>query len=267
MNELEKEIELYLDGSMSSEQRLVFEEKMSKNPQLQKDVVTYTEMYTIYNENDWNLQNTTKNQQITDYESFLMSEQGNAVAKSIKNAEEMYFETQSSSKTRQWLVYIGSIAAIFIIGFFIATRLNTGIDHNALYADYKNWENLPSLTVRDTNTILAEGEQLFREQQYEEALALFTKFNANDTTKLNTQVLIYMGVTQLELSAYNDALQTFEELKNTNTLDAPKANWFIALTYLKMNSTQKAKDVLKIITNDSNNYNYKKAKSLLRALE
>lgn len=269
MNDLEKEIESYLNREMTPEQRFAFEKKINTDPQLQKDINTYSEMHAFYDDADWNLADVaTKNKTTIGYEAFLTGEKGKSIADSIKNAENQYFKNKSSSGPKLlWIRYAAAIAAILVIAFLVISQFDTHINSKDLYASYKNWDELPSLTLRDGNTELATAEKLFRQQKYAEALEVFTTYQSKNTKELNPQVLIYTGIAQLELNQYKAALHSFEQLLQSNTLDAPKAQWYLALTYLKMDNLSKTKEALKIISKNPKNSHYNNANELLRKLE
>jgi tetratricopeptide (TPR) repeat protein len=267
MNDLEKEIQLYLYGEMTSGEKMIFEEKINSDPQLQKDINTYQEMYAMYNDTDWNTTaSTTKNSKVIAYEAFLKSEKGRAIANSIKNTERTYFEEKSTSDIKKWILYAVSVAAILIIGFFIVYQSSSAINGKSLYAEYKNWNTLPSLTLRDENTALATAEKFFRGQNYQEALDRFLEYQQTQSEDQNPQIILYIGIAQLELDQDETAIQTFEKLLHSNTLDASKANWYLALAYLKMNKIIKAKEKLQIIIDDSKNDQYEKAIDLFNSL-
>ncbi len=267
MNALEKEIELYLDGEMTPEQKIAFEEKINTDPQLQKDVITYQEMYAMYNDTDWNTTDiATKNEKVITYQDFLKSEKGKALANSIKNVGNTYFQEESTSGIKKWILYGMSIAAIFVIGFFVIYQSSTAASTENLYAEYKNWDDLPSLTLRNNNTALARAEKLFKQQNYQEALAIFLEHQPVGTKNLNPQITLYTGITQLELDQNETAIKTFKQLLNSNTLDAQKANWYLALTYLKMGNIEKTKEMLQIIIEDPKNDQYQEAKDLINEL-
>ncbi|WP_062061666.1 tetratricopeptide repeat protein [Aquimarina longa] len=253
MSSLEKEIEKYLNQEMSSEEKNIFEEKINNSPEAKKLLELYQEMDIIYNDSDWETTEITiLNAKTSQYETFLKSEKGKAITTSIRQAENEYFTTISSPKKKYFIVYAGSIAAILIIGLFIVFQLNKPIDSKSLYAEYKNWNDLPSLTVRDVNTNLAQAERLFREKKYTNALEIFNTYHS-DTNSLNPQVLLYIAIAQLELDQNKLAIENFNRLLNSDTLDAPKAHWYLALTYLKLEKIEEAKNELQILLKDSSN--------------
>ncbi|GGX15720.1 tetratricopeptide repeat protein [Aquimarina muelleri] len=267
MNNLEKEIETYLNGEMTVEENKIFEKKIELDPTAQKEFKIYKEMYTLYNDADWEISNSaTQNDRITTYVTFLKSEKGQSISKNIQKAEDAYFNA-FSTKIKKIVLYAGSIAALLVLGLFVFVQLNKDIDAKSLYAEHKNWNDLPSLSLRDGVTSLSEGEILFRKKQYSTALTVFKSYVSQNATQSNPQVLLYIGVTQLELNQNEAAIKSFEKLLGSDTLDASKAYWYLSLTYLKINKVEEAKTQLQILSKNPQNYKYKEAKELLNRLQ
>lgn len=267
MNNLEKEIETYLNGEMTLEEQKVFEQKIESDPVAQKEFKIYKEMHTLYNDADWEvLDSTIQNDKIIAHETFLKSEKGKSIAKNIQKAEEAYFNS-SSTKIKKIVVYAGSIAALLVLGLFVFVQLNKDLDTKSLYAEHKNWNDLPSLTLRDGATSLAEGEKLFRKKEYDAALTIFKSYISKNSIQGNPQVLLYTGVTQLELDQNEAAITSFEQLLDSKTLDASKAYWYLSLAYLKINKVEEAKKQLQSLSKNPQNYKYKEAKELLSRLQ
>ncbi len=268
MTNLEKEIEAYLNGEMTPEERQRFENKIHTNPDAKKELELYQEMRTILDDADWEVTDTSSQHvKVKNYEAFLKSEKGKSIATGIKSAENNYFKERPRNRVRQLIVYVGSIAAVLVIGLFVFLQLSKEVDSKSLYAKHKNWDELPSLTLRDANTELAEAEKLFKQQQYQEALDIFKKYQTEKSETLNPQVLLYIGVTQLELNRNEEAIESFKILRNSNTLDASKADWYLALAYLKLKDTEKAKKHLDQLVKTPNGYKYTAAVQLLDVLE
>ncbi len=266
MNNLEKEIETYLNGEMTVDEQKIFEKKIESDPAAQKEFKIYKEMYTLYNDADWEISNNAaQNDKITAYEAFLKSEKGQSISKNIQKAEDAYFNS-SSTKIKKIVLYAGSIAALLVLGLFVFVQLNKDIDTKSLYAEHKNWNDLPSLSLRNGVTSLSEGEMLFRKKQYDTALTVFKSYVSKNATQSNPQVLLYIGVTQLELDQNEAAIKSFKKLMDSKTLDASKAYWYLSLAYLKINKVEEAKKQLQILSRNSQNYKYKEAKELLKKL-
>lgn len=265
MNNFDKEIEAYLNDEMTSDERASFEASLKESQVMREQFEVYKEMHTIYNDADWELADKRSNHGIVRaHERFLQSEEGRNLTNSIKNAGNSYFEEKSGSNVKRILMYAGAVAAM-LIAIAIVILKNGSIDEQQLYASYKNWDDLPSLTNRDGNSDLSEGESLFQNGRYEEAQKIFESLQ-EDPNYSSPELLLYIGAIQLELNKDEDALKTFKELADSNALDAPKARWYLALAYLKGNQKEKAAAELELLIKNEG-FKYSEAKKLLRELE
>jgi len=235
MNTLEKDIENYLNGEMSKEETTAFLQKIASDPEAKSMLELYQEMNIVYDDQDWNVTDKKSiHKKIDQYESFLKSDKGVSVANKIKAAEQSYFDTQRAPKTKmKLLVYVAGIAAVLIAGLFLTKQFDTTITSDQLYADYKNWDAIPSLTLRAEDTHLARVEKLFVNKNYKESLRLLEEYVIANHQETNPQIML---------------LATFTKLLNSNTLDAPKAHWYLALCYLKQDKSAIAKtELLKLL--------------------
>ncbi len=267
MNDLNKEIQLYIDGEMTPDEKKSFEEKIKANPELEKEIASSREMSVILNENDWEVSSKSlKNKKITTHETFLRSDKGKMIAGQIDEAANDYFSSKSQTTLKQKIYYVGGIAAILILGFFSVIQLNT-TDTDALYAEYKNWDELPSLTSRNGNNSLGKIEKLFRSKQYANALTLLNNIEKTPNNKVNTQTILYKGAIYLELEDTNNAIKEFKKLADSHTLDAFKAHWYLALTHLKNDDKKKAIIALETLLKDEYTYKDEAAKKILDKLQ
>ncbi|WP_299255890.1 tetratricopeptide repeat protein [uncultured Aquimarina sp.] len=268
MNTLEQDTEKYLNGEMTKEETAVFLKKIDTDPNAKKTLELYQEMNTVYDENNWELtdRNSTS-KKVERYEDFLKSNKGKTISEAISRAEHSYFEEPHSLKIKQIFLYVGAIAAVFVAGLFFITQFGNPMERDQLYAEYKNWDVLPSLTLRDGGTDLARVEKLFKEEAYEESLTLLQKYISKNDQAINPQVLLYMGATQLELDQNEAAIGSFTKLLHSKTLDATKAHWYLALCYLKLKDLEKAKSELKLLIDNTTNFQKNEAKELLKQLD
>ncbi|WP_299431989.1 tetratricopeptide repeat protein [uncultured Aquimarina sp.] len=268
MNTIEQDIEKYLNGEMTKEETTVFLKKIDVDPDAKRMLELYQEMDTVYDEKNWELiDRNTRYKKVEHYESFLKSDSGKTVSEAILKAEQSYFEEPHPSKIKQIFLYAGAIAAVFVAGLFLVNQFNKNVNGDQLYAEYKNWDVLPSLTLRDGGDDLTNIEKLFRDKRYEESLALLQKYVSEKDKEVNPQLLLYIGVTQLELNQNEAAIGSFTKLLNSNTLDVPKAHWYLALCYLKLNDLEKAKSELNLLVRSNISFQKNKAKELLEKLD
>ena len=263
---MEQDIERYLNNEMNQEEISTFLEKIDKDPKAKELLNLYQEMNTIYDQNDWQLTDKkTSNKKVQEYEEFLKSDKGKEVTNTIHNVEQSYFE-EKPFKMKRILMYVGAVAAIFIAGLFLVRQFNQESDTKQLYVTYKNWDELPSLTLRDQNSDAAKIEQKFRAENYKESLVLLNAYVLKSNQEVNPQMLMYIGVSQLELNQNTSAIDTFTKLLQSNTLDAPKAHWYLALCYLKNQDLEKAKNQLKLLIENPTNFKNNEARDLLGKL-
>ncbi|MEW7277927.1 hypothetical protein ABW636_04975 [Aquimarina sp. 2201CG1-2-11] len=267
MNKFEQEIEAYLNGEMTTDESKVFEQKISSDPKAQKEFELYREMNIIFDDTDWAITDaSTQHSKIKEHETFLKSKKGKTVAAHIQNAEKQYFKFYSKNKNRRYY-YAAAIAAMLLFGFFTFSKLNTSTDHQNLYATYSDWSDLPSLTLRDGHNNLTEAEKLFRQKKYSDALTIFQKYQTENSTIINWQVIVYTSIAQLETDQTGLAIANFTKLKNSNSLDANRAYWYLALAYLKVNQLEKAIQELKVLSKNPSYFNHNNGVKLLKEIE
>ncbi|SEL16475.1 hypothetical protein SAMN04487910_1908 [Aquimarina amphilecti] len=265
---MEQEIEKYLNGEMTKEETIIFLEKIDGNPDAKEALTLYQEMNTIYDSENWNITDKKPSyKKIREYEEFFKGDKGASVKNAIGKAEQSYFEEPQTSKMKRIFLYVGGIAAIFIAGLFLLGQFNKDIDNSQLYAEYKDWNVLPSLVLRDGATELADIEKLFRNKKNEESLILIEKYMTENNQEANSQILLYLGANQLELNKNEDAIESFTKLLTNNTLDSSKAHWYLGLCYLKLGELGKAKIEFKSLKNSGLNFKKTEIEELLTLLD
>jgi len=152
------------------------------------------------------------------------------------------------------LMVAASIA--LLIGFFLFK------DANPVYTDYSKHTTLELVVRSGNNDLFVKAEEAFNSKNYEEALKHLTTLSniyLNDT-----EVLLYKGICQLELSNYFEANAIFEKIRQGNSSLADTATWYKALTLLKQEKFMECKQILKTIPESSDQI--ENAKKLLKKL-
>ncbi|WP_108802114.1 hypothetical protein [Aquimarina sp. Aq107] len=264
---MEGDIQKYLDGEMTSEEEITFLEKIDNDPEAKESLKLYQEMNVVYDTENWELIDSKSNyKKINDYERFLKSDKGKSIANTLDEVEQSYFKELQSSRIKRIFLYVGGVAAIFIAGLFLLNQF-TNIDNTELYAEYKDWNTLPSLTQRDNATELVNIEKLFKSKKHKESLILIEKLMLENNQELDSQIILYLGANQLELNMNEDAIKSFTKLLNNNSLDSSKAHWYLGLCFLKINKLENAKNEFKSLANSNLNFKKLEAKELLEQLD
>lgn len=261
---LDDKIIAYLEDTMTDEERARFELDIKADPDLKQSIFIIKTMNTVYSDTDWALYNGDNNTLKNTSELF----KGDAIESFSKHAKIAASNYKSATQKRRFIKYISSVAAAVIILFSGYYFLNNDATSITLYNNYYSTEDLPSFTTQsNTANVLAKAENLFKTKQYKKALEQFKLAERSLDNTLNPNLLLYIAVCYLELEQYQLAQERLNLLLKSNSLDAHKAYWFKALTYLKQDNRVKAIETLELLIEDKNNFNYLKAKKLLNELK
>ena len=266
MDHLYDKIENYLNDHMSAPDRAAFEEEIRKDPELAEEVEIHRQILLQYDEDSWAFaKKSSDNDDARALETYFKSGEAEDLSGAIQEAGDLYKSHNSRIRRRKFFYYAAaSVALLLLAGNFFINR-NTP---ESLYADYANWDEIPSLTLRGENTnALAEGEQHFKQEKYEEAIEVFETYTEEHDATQNAQLLTYLGAAYLEAGQYENAINIFDTLQNANTLDSDKALWYKALTYLKQDDKEKVIQQLETLLSNPGHPYVKEAESLKSRLK
>ncbi|QHI37809.1 hypothetical protein IMCC3317_31920 [Kordia antarctica] len=262
-----EQVASYLNNEMDKAEKTAFEALLKNDTELASFVETFSTLDSVYNEDTWTIKS---NASIEDVKALANEFRGDDVvdlSKKIRAIQQHTTQETSTKNRKSYFYYISSAVAIAAVCSLFYFSFTQSITANDAFEQYHDWNTLPSFQTKSAaENNLAKASKLFQEKKYQEALTIFTEYEKENNT-YNPQIQLYIGVSQLELENYQEAIQTFNTLKNSNTIDAHKAYWYTALTYLKQNDAENAKKVLNSLVQISGNYNYEKAKKLLKKLK
>jgi len=254
------EIDDYLSGTMSIEEKAAFEERLLTDTELASELKLQKDMLTIYEDQKWleGDKEVLKRNEAKELKSFFVSDKAAQLQQSIK---EVVAENRTNTPQKAfWFIGVAaSIAVLITVSLFVFKDTN----YDDLYASYVQIDEIPSLVTRgeDANKLLENAQLLFEDKKYQKATESFVVYHKKETV-IDPLSYIYNGIAYVELNKFDDALAQFQLLADSNTLQAKKANWYKALVFLKQKKKAQLKDVLQKILSDTNNYKYKEAKEL-----
>lgn len=256
----------YMNNEMGEAEKASFETQLENDAELASFMETYATLDGVYDDKKWTVKSNATAAEIKELASKFRANDVLELSKKIRTIQKNNHQG-TSPKKKTYFYYISSavaLAAVFTLFYFSFLQQ---ISPSSAFEQYHDWNTLPSFQTKSAAVNnLAEATTLFKEEKYQEALSIFTKY-AEESNAYSPNVALYIGVSHLELQNYTEAIKTFDDLKNSKTLDAHKAYWYLALTYLKQENVEKAKSMLEIIVQKSSNYNYKKAQKLLKKLK
>lgn len=191
--------------------------------------------------------------------------------------EQEYVDTQNqetSTKVRslwqqKYFKWAAVAASIIILLVPASTYFYTNmIFPNQLFNQYYSpYENVVAPTVRG-----GEGEQKTIEMQqslqsytatnYQQAIVDIREF-IDDNPKWKNDVALYLGISYLETGNTAKAVQTFQDIIKAENQFDDQARWYLAMSYLKEDQIEDARQQLQLLANDKESSYQKKAKQVL----
>jgi len=237
-----KKMEDYLRNKLNKEERAAFEMQLSTDDALKQEVE-------------------------------LLSIVINGVKKSgrdqLKSRLQKIHETETSpaSKTRRlWPMIAGiaaSIALLMVVGIFIKNqKVSPQMAFENFYQPYSL--QLASRDATDNKEYLKINELYFN-KKYKAVLPLLKKALLTDST--NARLNLATGICHLELNLLETARLNFLAIVKSKDLRlTDKANWYLALSYLKEGKIPEMKSALASILKNTDADHHNEAKELLNAL-
>jgi len=165
---------------------------------------------------------------------------------------------KSNSGVLRWLAPVIGLAAAALLIFYIGLG---EVDPKQLAEQHFEPTTVDFISRSGETNDLTIAQQAFDSQDYHKALSLFSKYPDN------TQAQIAKGSCEFVLNKPQKARDTFQQLANKNIDKNIKvqAQWYLALSYLKLDNVSQAKINLQLIPSNSNYF--EASKSIIEKLE
>jgi|GEM_PF-1505322 len=245
--QLYNRIEKYLKGMLSPSEKQAFENEYDNDVNLQTKVDNYL---------------TAKNVMKSHYRN-----------QKLKRIEDTYAAFLQKRQRQKRIIYsmLAAASIVFIVAFWlwpaptmqeiylaeINTTLVGYVESNVRGDDSLQNPARAFANVYETKTQAGYPEQIQQLiQQYTERLS--------DSTVIQDELYLYLGFCYVELDKPKEALEQFLKIKD-NVLVAQE--WFVALTYLRLEEKEKAITQLQQIVAYPNHDYYNQATKILRTLK
>lgn len=259
-----EKIEDFVEGRLSPEEREHFKAEMSKDAVLAEEVNIYKNLPKIFEEAE--LEEDVQHLRAT-LNKMRIPEYGNVVQMCTNNKNKEV-EKKTNTTNQRRLLYILAVAATVTLLIFVAQPFffhSSSTASEKIYAQYAQQHSPLNLTSKGTPTdeVATNLEKAFNEQDYQKTLTLSQTYLKSDSTAYD--VLLAKAIAELELGDDEAALSTLAQLRQSD-VRINQADWYTALTYLKMQDTAAAQKILNQIVADKS-FNYQKAQDILEVLE
>ncbi|SEK92276.1 hypothetical protein SAMN04487910_1482 [Aquimarina amphilecti] len=221
--ELFEKIERYLDKTLSEEVTIAFEKEMSTNPELKLEVDKHRELH-----------NVLSNKDVLDFKEKLQ-----------KIGEEVKKEKLEETKT-SFFPYLKIAASVVILigaGTLLWNTFNSSNDFSNLYTSYYELYPVEDVTRGDVLDQLDIVMKNYAQGNHDKVI---TELEENASLVSSEQLELYLGNSYLQVGKEKKALLQFEKI-NDNSQYYEDANWYQALTYLKLGETNTSLEILERI--------------------
>jgi TolA-binding protein len=253
MNNTERVIK-YLDGELHTTEVLEFEEVLNTNEGLR-------EKLELVN----SIEKCLKNREAENFRRTLTVVHNDFV-KSNASSNSAKVISLNTRKVVYWAA--ASIAILFacISGWLYFSAYSTNPCQQIFSEYYEPYQmDIPTRSDGSIVNNLQMAFQAYESKEYNKAVSFFDVVLSTDNSMLIAY--FYKGVSCIEIEDYTTALQSFQKV-----IDYPsnpyyiQAKWYSALTWLKVNKPENAKEHLKwLVLNDR--YYGEKAKIIIKQLK
>jgi predicted negative regulator of RcsB-dependent stress response len=252
-----EQYESYLDGSMSEEERNLFETSL-ENPDAKKEFEEYGRINSSFARM---LQHEEKEKDFITNLQKIAKNYSNESAKQVDLNETKSNQSNSLSfsKNIKWIL---SAAAVLLVAFFSYQQyfMHPQSMHD-LYASNYTPEEI-SIERGDKNDSLEKIITLYQAKNYTQALEILTPYSKLHPEQANLKIVI--AICKLETNQYADAEKELSAIINLNDAYKEKAQWYLAMLYLKQEQREKCISLLQ--TFNEHHFYYSKAKIILKEL-
>ena len=234
----------YLRKELSDSEKIQFNELLKNDTRFKEDVHFQT-----------NLQKVTQHNDDAEFKNIIATAESKYQQKSNTNTVKFSFT--------KWMA-AASVILILGLSYFLMQK-NTIATDDLFAANFEPYRNVVAPLVRGENKQDEKSKAFlaYEKGEYEVSVLLFSKLYKITN---ESYYLFYQANALLKLERADEAIPLLQQHLKTKDSLTQKTNWYLALAYLKINDTKKAKEMLKKVTLEKL-YKNKDAVKLLQELE
>ena len=234
--------EAYLSEELSEEERLSFENRLKKEPELSEAFNNYKELYGFLEH------------------KFTTEKATETLRGNINEISKGYFTIKKKTKVIKFKPWQYAAAASVVL--FLGITMFNNFGGNPLYSDFSEHEIL-SLTERgNQNQLYLNAEQAFNSKNYVHAEQLFSEILVANPNLV--EVELYKAISLIEINKFASADKILLAISSHDSVYKFNAKWYLALSKLKQKQYDDCELLLKGIPENTDVYEI--AQELLVAL-
>ncbi len=250
MENFDKLFEDYLESKMDGKSREAFEARLVKDP-------AFAEAFQLHKSMN----------------AFLVKEnRKGALMPKLEALGKKHFEDEDAKTSnppkeakvvgfnRRRLFTGLAIAASMVVILFALSQLF----QQPLYEQYAFHQDINLIEKSENNPKAIEAQNFFNNKDYQNAAQSLTEYLRDSPN--DTKAILARGICSLELGQLDQAVEIFTPIHNGRTALKATGTWYLALTHLKMEDIELAKEYLELVPEEEGGL-YKKAQELLGKLK
>lgn len=225
-DELYIQVKRYYRREMPPEERANWEAKIASDATFSTEVIPYVKMYESIQ---------VKGDQLLNTELHTIGQQ-------LLNAPQ-------KAKARPWFQQtplLLLVAAAIVLLFSLIFTLTPTQNASELFAE--NFK--PSLGARGADTLQTPFFEAYNNGDFEKAIAIYQQELADSPAALQPNVNLHLGISYLSDNQIDSALSSLSRVNKDVPAIYDDAQWYMALSYLKVGQLKEAKKRLQLIAND-----------------
>jgi tetratricopeptide (TPR) repeat protein len=235
-------IEKFFRNSLNDNEQDEFEELLKNDPDFKQELKEYLELYEGF-----------EGLHLEDFKNKLKQWDKELDSSVVQNKSENLRQLFSN---KYFLFSAASVIIIFLIVayHFISCPFDV---YDKLYEAPVAYLNEVRGAESTTNLLKKEATQSYIDGKYKKAVLKFSRFLKESPDDLES--LYYLGISQMELESFHDAIATFDVIINKKELFAQSAEWFKLLSLHKINDKKSVIELAKKIANEKGHPQQEKA--------
>ncbi|MFP4048299.1 MAG: hypothetical protein ACLFT4_11145 [Bacteroidales bacterium] len=264
-----EQIERYLLGELTEEGKTTLEHRIKNDPEFAQQLNFMRDVMNVSKQKG---------------REQLKQNLKKAEKKEAAGIEEKISQSANTKKThnkthhitlRNWFYWVPAAAAAIFIGLYVGVIGPSGQGkklYNEYFEPYPNevipfarGENVPEkfkhFSQKEYNFIVRAIKH-YERGNYKEASDLFKQHV--ERKEVNAELIFYMGISQLKSGEEQQAQENLSYVLNLDEMEfQQEAQWYMALTYLKINDIESARQILKEISETSGHPYKNKAQNVI----
>ncbi|WP_289040580.1 hypothetical protein [uncultured Zobellia sp.] len=241
-------LEKYLQDKLTELERQEFDLLFKNNPEFRKEVEFHIDAKkAITAEEDANFRNI-----LSKFES---------EARELEQRSTVPESSVVKGIPRKWLV-AASVALLVGLTYFFSA--NQSMSSQEMYDEnFSPYRNVTYPITRSSEELDEKGEAFvaYSKGDYEVAVPIFSKLYIEEK---QPYYLFYKANALIQLKKAEEAIPLLEKHLGTDDSLTDKSNWYLAMAYLQIADSEKAKQALKKVV-ETQGYKHEEAKRLLDA--